>query len=148
MSTKKLKFHQLKISFKADPQRSVDDSLSQLIELNANHVPKYETESQIWLRQLEERLEAQKIESSPSESSTQSDSESTPKSNLDLSQELKSGENFFQAKRRKFHERIMHTTNECKQFVRFKNLWTSFRSKTSASSQDRKKLSKNDIILI
>ena len=142
MSTKKLKFHQLKISFKADPQRSVDDSLSQLIELNANYVAKYETESQIWLRQLEERLEAQKIESSPSESSTQSDSESTPKSNLDLSQELES------AKRRTIHERLMHTTNECKQFVRFKNLWTSFRSKTSTSSQDRKKLSKNDIVLI
>ena len=119
-----------------------------MIELNANYVAKYETESQTLLRQLEERLEAQRIESRPSESSTQSDSESTPKSNLDLSQELESGENFFQAKRRKFHERLMHTTNECKQFVRFKYLWTSFRSKTSASSQDRKKLSKNDIILI
>ena len=119
-------------SFKTDPQRSVDDSLSELIELNANYVAKYETESQIRLRLLEKRLEAQRIESS-SQSSTQSNSESVSKSNLDLSQELESVGNLFHAKRRKMQERIMR-------FVRFKNLWTSFRSKTSASSPDWEEL--------
>ena len=138
--TWKLKFHEFKISFKTDPQRSVDYSLSQLIELNANYVAKYETESQIRLRQLEKRLEAQRIESSPSESSTQSNSESVSKSNLDLSQELESVGNLFQAKRRKMQERIMR-------FVRFKSLWTSFRSKTSASSPIRKELSKKVVYL-
>ena len=111
-----------------------------MIELNANYVAKYETESQIRLRQLEKRLEAQRIESSPSESSTQSNSESVSKSNLDLSQELESVGNLFQAKRRKMQERIMR-------FVRFKSLWTSFRSKISASSPDRKELSKKVVYL-
>ena len=115
--------------------------MSQLIELNANYVAKYETESQIRLRQLEERLEAQRIEASPSESSIQSNSESVSKSNLDLSQEQESVGSLFHAKRRKMQERIMR-------FVRFKNLWTSFRSKTSASSPDQKELSKNDIVLL
>ena len=100
------------------------------------------------LRQLGERLDkhreridniqATMIESSSTKSSTQSKSESTTKSNPDLSQELKTVENLFQAERKKMNERI----------VRLKKSWTSFRSKTSASSQNGKKLSKNDIILI
>ena len=109
------------------------------------------------LRHLDEQLAKHRqrldylkamIESGPSKSSPQSNSESTTKSNLDVSQEQESDENFFQAHRRKILKHLMHPTNACKQFVRFQNLWASFRSKTSASSQDRKKLSKNDIILI
>ena len=89
--------------------------MSHLIGLNANYVAKYETEFDVSLRRIKERLE-------------KSQSELTSQSNPDLIQELESAENSFQAGKRKMNER----------FVRFKQLWTSFRSKTSASNQNQK----------
>ena len=115
--------------------------MSHLIELNANYVAKYETEFDVSLRRIKERLDnlkAQWGESSPSESGSQPNSESTSKSNPDLSQKLESTENLFQAKKRKMMKRV----------VRSKKLWSSFRSKISASNQNKKKLSKDDIVLL